>query len=227
MGRPLRIIPGGYAYHVFNRANAHVQIFADNEEYLTFENILFQACQEFEMRLCTYCIMPNHWHLVLWPKKDNELSKFVGWLTLTHAQRWHANHKTTGSGHLYQGRFKSIPVQEDSHFLTLCRYVERNALSAGLVEKAQDWRWSAMWHRQNKGSGNKIFLVQWPVEMPQNWQALVNQQLNEKEADDLKKCIERNRPFGEIEWMLKTASSLGLDSALKNRGRPRISEKGS
>jgi putative transposase len=84
-----------------------------------------------------------------------------------------------------------------------------------------------MWHRQNKTSSSKISLAQWPVEMPQNWQSLVNQQLNEKEADDLNKCIERNRPFGEIDWMIKTASSLGLDSTLKTRGRPRIAEKGS
>jgi putative transposase len=220
MGRPLRIIPGGYAYHVFNRANAHVQIFAEEQDYSCFENILFQACGKFDMRLCTYCIMPNHWHLVLWPQRDNELSQFVGWLTLTHAQRWHANHKTIGSGHLYQGRFKSFPVQDDSHFMTLCRYVESNALNAKMVNKAQEWRWSAMWHRQNKGGSEKIPLSQWPVDMPKNWQALVNQSLNEKEITDLKKCIARNRPFGEIDWMVRTATSLGLGATLKTCGRP-------
>ena len=82
MGRPLRIIPGGYAYHVFNRANAHVQIFSDEKDYLCFEKILFQACDNFQIRLCTYCIMPNHWHLVVWPEKDNELSKFMVGLLL-------------------------------------------------------------------------------------------------------------------------------------------------
>jgi putative transposase len=226
MGRPLRIIPGGYAYHVINRANAHVQIFAENKDYLCFENILADACEKFSMRLCTYCIMPNHWHLVLWPEKDDELSKFVGWFTLTHTQRWHANHNTTGSGHLYQGRFKSFPVQDDSHFLTLCRYVERNPVSAGLVEKSKDWRWSAMWHRMNR-SNNTVPLSRWPVDRPENWQHLVDQELNEREAADVRKCIERNRPFGETDWMLKTAFSLGLNSALKTRGRPRKHEKGS
>ena len=223
MGRPLRILPGGgYAYHIFNRANARVPIFIDDRDYSSFENILFQACEKFEMRLCTYCIMPNHWHLVLWPQKDNEISMFVRWLTLTHTQRWHSIHKTIGSGHVYQGRFKSFPIQKDSHFLTLCRYVERNALNAGMVEKAQDWRWSAMWHRHNNRSDISIPLAQWPVEIPNDWQTLVNQILNEKELSDLRKGIEKNRPFGEIEWMIKPASSLGLDSTLKNKGRPKI-----
>jgi putative transposase len=226
MGRSLRIVPGGYAYHVLNRANAHVQIFAEDRDYSCFENILFQACERFDMRLCTYCIMPNHWHLVLWPKGDNEISQFTGWVTTTHARRWHTDHNTTGSGHLYQGRFKSFPVQDDSHFLILCRYVDRNPVNAGLVKTAQEWRWSAMWHRQNKNSDNKIPIAQWPVDMPDDWQTLVNEEINEKEMADLKKCIARNRPFGQVEWMVKTASSLGLDSTMKTRGRPSNTQKG-
>ncbi|MCE5339617.1 MAG: transposase [Planctomycetaceae bacterium] len=220
MGRALRILPGGYAYHIFNRANARVPIFTNEQDYLLFENTLFQACIKFDMRLCTYCIMPNHWHLVLWPQKDNEISSFMRWLTLSHTQRWHSTHKTTGSGHLYQGRFKSFPVQEDSHFLTLCRYVERNPLNAAMVEKAEQWRWSAMWHRMNKIKHNNIPLSQWPVEMPNDWQMLVNQVLHEKEIAEIRRSIEKNRPFGEVEWMMKTSSSLGLNSTLKGRGRP-------
>src|SRR5208282_2122162 len=88
-----------------------------------------------------YCLMPNHFRLLLWPRGDRGLSQFMQWLTLTHNQRWHAHQHTAGSGHLYQGRFKSFPVQSDDHFLTVCRYVERNALRAGLAERAEDWPW--------------------------------------------------------------------------------------
>src|SRR5208337_3088457 len=95
-------------------------------------------------RLLAYCVMPNHWHLIVWPRQDGELSRFVGWLTLTHTQRWHAQRHTRGSGHVYQGRFKSFPVQGDEHFLTACRYVERNALRANLVERAEAWRWCSL-----------------------------------------------------------------------------------
>ncbi|WP_232100745.1 transposase [Gimesia fumaroli] len=84
--------------------------------------------------------MPNHWHLVVHLSEDGQLSRFTGWLTLTHTQRWHAHRKSTGSGHVYQGRFKSFPIQDDEHFYTVCRYVERNALTANLVKQAEDRR---------------------------------------------------------------------------------------
>ena len=216
----MRITPAGFAYHVFNRANARVPIFIDEKDYIEFENLLVYACEFFDMPLCTYCIMPNHWHLVLWPKEDDVLSKFIAWLTMTHTKRWHSRHQTTGYGHLYQGRFRAFPVQEDSHFLTLCRYVERNPVNSGLVANAQDWRWSAMWHRCNSKNGILPY-SDWPVDIPKNWLALVNQVLNEKEIIEIRRCIDRNRPFGEITWMSKTASSLGLASSLKPTGRPK------
>jgi len=132
MGRPRRVAPGGYVYHVLNRANARLRIFDDSADYEAFERVLLQAVERTQTRLLAYCVMPNHWHLVVWPKTDGELSRFVGWLTLTHTQRWHAHRRSAGAGHLYQGRFKSFPVQEDEHFYSVCRYAERNALRANL-----------------------------------------------------------------------------------------------
>jgi putative transposase len=139
MGRPHRAAEGGYVYHVLNRANARMTIFDDDGDYEAFEAILEQAVARFETRLLAYCSMPNHWHLVVWPRNDGELSSLVGWLTLTHTQRWHAHHRSAGSGHVYQGRFKSFPIQEDDHFYTVARYVERNALRANLVPRAEQW----------------------------------------------------------------------------------------
>ena len=128
MGRPHRAAEGGYVYHVLNRANARIAIFDDDGDFEAFEQILREAVARFETRLLVYCLMPNHWHLIAWPRTDGELSSFVGWLTLTHTQRWHAHRRSAGSGHVYQGRFKSFPIQEDDHFYTVSRYVERNAL---------------------------------------------------------------------------------------------------
>ena len=99
-------------------------------------------------RIISYCFMPNHWHLALWPKEDGELSEFIRLLTVTHTQRWHAHHHTAGTGPVYQGRFKSFPVQADEHFLTVCRYVERNPLRAKLVKSAQAWPWCSLAKRQ-------------------------------------------------------------------------------
>jgi REP-associated tyrosine transposase len=129
MSRPLRAAEGGLVYHALNRANARLAIFADAGDFGAFERVLAEAVVRYDMRLLAYCVMPNHFHLVLWPRADGELSGFMRWLTMTHAQRWHAHRHSAGSGHLYQGRFKSFPVQSDGHFLTLCRYVERNALA--------------------------------------------------------------------------------------------------
>jgi putative transposase len=85
------------------------------------------------MRILAYCVIPNHFHLVLWPHQDGALSEFMRWLTMTHTQRWHAAHQTAGTGPMYQGRFKSFPVQSDDHFYSVCRNVEPNPLRAKLV----------------------------------------------------------------------------------------------
>ena len=154
MGRALRAAVGGYVYHVLNRANARLRIFDSERDYHAFEAILAEAVQRAETRLLTYCLMPNHWHLMVWPRKDGELSRFMGWLTLTHTQRWHAHRKSVGSGHLYQGRFKSFPIEQDEHFYTVARYVERNALRANLVPRAEEWRWGSL-HRWLRGAAER------------------------------------------------------------------------
>src|SRR3989304_5491880 len=148
MGRPLRPASGGVVYHVLNRANARARIFDHDADYAAFLRIGAEAVRRVRVHVLAYCIMPNHWHLIVRPREDGDLSRFTGWLTLTHTQRWHAHRHTTGTGHLYQGRFKSFPVQTDEHFLMLCRYVERNPLRANLVERAEQWPWSSLWARE-------------------------------------------------------------------------------
>jgi putative transposase len=137
MGRPLRVTQGGYVYHVLNRANGRLRMFQKDADYEAFERILGEALEHVPgMRLLAYCLMPNHWHLLLWPQHDGELSDFGHWLALTHTQRWHAHSHNVGMGHLYQGRYKSFVVGADAHYLTVCRYVERNALRANFVDCA-------------------------------------------------------------------------------------------
>jgi len=113
MPRPERITLGGYVYHVLNRANGRLRIFRKPADFLAFEKILGDGLSRFSMRLCGYCLMSNHWHLLLWPQGDDDLPAFMRWVTLTHVQRYHASHATIGIGHLYQGRYKSFPVQGD------------------------------------------------------------------------------------------------------------------
>ena len=169
MPRRLRCNTGGYVYHALNRAVGRTTLFRKEGDYAAFEEVLRQAKEWQPMRLLAYCLMPNHWHLVLWPRGDGVLSEFLRWLTVTHTQRYHAHHHTSGTGPLYQGRFKSFPVQEDEHLLTVMRYVERNALRANLAARAEKWRWSSLWHREHRGSKLGSILHAWPITEPEDW----------------------------------------------------------
>jgi putative transposase len=227
MGRPKRIDHGGLVYHVLNRANARMTIFRKDSDYQAFEQVLTEAAERVSMRVLSYCIMPNHWHLVLRPRKDGDLTRFMTWLTLTHTQRWHAYRKSIGSGHVYQGRYKSFLTQSDEHFLTLCQFVEGNALRADLVDQAQDWQWSSLWRRTHGNAEAKTLLSDWPVDQPRQWKRQVNQPLSEAELESLHRCINRGRPFGGDRWVKRTVARFGIQTTTRPRGRPRNSEKSS
>jgi putative transposase len=209
---------GGYVYHVLNRAVGRARLFHKSGDYAAFEKVLEEAKEWLPTRLLAYCVMPNHWHLLLWPEDDGDLSEFMRWLTVTHTQRWHAHRHTAGTGPLYQGRFKSFPIQDDDHFLSVCRYVERNALRAKLALKAEHWRWSSLWHRIHGGSE---FLDAGPLELPKDWVKRVNQAESQAEVDALRKCVVRGSPYGDPTWRAKTVKKLGLEATLRPRGRPR------
>ena len=191
MGRPLRAASGGYVYHVLNRANARLRLFEKAGDYDALCRVLAEAQVRHPARLLAYCVMPNHWHLVLWPRHDGEWSRLVGWLTLTHPQRLHAHRHTAGGGHLYQGRFQSFPVQEDDHLLTVHRYVERNPLRAGLVRRARDWRWSSLAAGDGDGPGPRVVLADWPVPRPADWAERVERPETEAELAALRRSLPR------------------------------------
>ena len=197
-----------------------MKIFEDDADYLAFFQILREARERIDMRILAWCVMPNHWHLVLWPHADGDLSDFTGWLTLTHTQRWHAHRRSAGSGHLYQGRFKSFPVQEDEHFLTVCRYVERNALRANLVKQAETWRWGSL-NAYTQGGPQTELLTSWPIRRSANWVQHVNTPQTEAEVAAIRGAIQRGRPYGTEGWTRQTAVQLHLESTLIPRGRPR------
>jgi putative transposase len=220
MGRPLRAAAGGIIYHVLNRANGRQVMFDTPQDYQTWENVLLEAREYVPVRILAYCVMPNHWHLVLFPRHDGDLSRFMAWLTLTHTQRWHSQHQSVGSGHLYQGRFKSFPIQADEHFLTVCRYVEGNALRAKLVKQVENWQWSSLWRRTQGGKSSQ-WLTDWPVVRPRQWVKWTNDPQTEEELEAIRQCVQRGRPFGKESWVLRMTRRLNLESTLRPRGRPR------
>ena len=220
MPRTARNAPGGLVYHVLNRSVGRMKMFRGDRDFEAFERVLCQAQQRCPLPILSYCIMPSHWHFVVRPEKDGELSAFFRWLAHTHAMRWRVSHHTVGYGHLYQGRFKSFPVQSDGHLLTVCRYVERNPLSAGLVRRAQQWPWSSLWTRRHGSDQQKALLFPWPVPRPADWIDHVNAAITPREQERLQTSLKRDRPFGDDTWTTRTVRRLGLEHTLRREGRP-------
>lgn len=221
MPRGPRQAPGGFVYHALNRGVARLPLFEKDGDYEAFERVLALAMEKHPTRILGYCLMPNHWHIVLWPRRDGELTAFLRWLTHTHSMRWHAHYHTSGTGHIYQGRFKCFPIEADDHFYTVLRYVERNALRADLVRRAEDWRWCSLWRRCQKDSSATALLSEWPVPLPADWSKHVNKAQTEKELEALRRSVLRGTPYGSEVWVEKTAMRMGLQFTLRSRGRPR------
>ena len=219
MPRALRSDFAGEIYHALNRGNARNKIFFKDGDFEAFERVIEEGLQKYPVDLIAYQWMNNHWHMVLCPREDKAMSAFLGWVTMTHTQRYHAHNKTTGYGHVYQGRYKSFPVQDDEHFLMVCRYVERNALTAKLVQRAQDYRWGSLWNWC--GGDSVIKLSAWPVKRLPRWISRVNEPITKKDKDALQNCIKRGCPFGTEKWVNQVAKEQGLEITLRQRGRPK------
>ena len=221
MPRHARITPKGYAYHVLNRAAGRMAMFRKDSDFAAFERVMLEAHERVPLPILSWCVMSNHWHFVVRPTTDSQVTDFFRWLTHTHAMRWRVAHHTVGYGHLYQGRFKSFPVQGEEHVLAVCRYVERNALSAKLVRLAENWRWSSLWVRQNGTDEMRGLSSNWPVKRPSNWVKRVNQPLTTKERQRVQECIQRGRPYGSDAWVRETVAELGMEHTVRSEGRPK------
>ena len=206
MPRTSRASVGGYCYHVLNRGNARQRVFHKAADYLAFECLMAEAHARLPMRVIGYCILPNHFHLVLWPHGDGDLSRWMQWLLTSHVRRYHKHYK--GSGHVWQGRFKAFPIEEDQHLLTVLRYAERNPLRAGLVEQLEDWRWSSF---ADAPGIDRSFLHPGPVPRGTNWADHVRQPQTDAELAALRRHVERGTPLGAAEWQHQTATLLGLE----------------
>jgi putative transposase len=162
--------------------------------------------------------MPNHFHLVVLPEQDGALSRWMHWVQNTHVRRYHQHHHS--SGHVWQGRFRAFPIEQDDHLLTVLRYVERNPLRAKLVTRAEQWAWSSAQYWQEEAS-RPGWLSAGPVPRPTDWLARVNQPLTVQELEKLRSCLKRGTPYGGATWVERTARRLHLESSLRPRGRPR------
>lgn len=219
MPRTRRVSPDGAIHHVLNRGNRRGTVFHKAQDYRVFFNLLSEAQSHVPMRILAVCLMPNHFHLVLWPVLGVDLSAYMQWLMNAHIRRYHKHYQTNGQGHIWQGRYKNFLIQSDTHLYNVLKYVEGNALRANLVTAAEHWGWSSA-HRRYTPNGSR-YLSEWPVPRPPDWMALVNLGHSSEELQKLRNSLKRGAPYGNDEWVIETAKEYGLESTVRIPGRPR------
>lgn len=221
MARTKRICPAGEVFHVLNRAVARLTIFEKPEDYTAFMRVVEETWEIVPLPVYAMVAMPNHWHFVVRPETSDQVSEFFRRLTVMHTMRWHAHYKTGGTGHLYQGRFKSFPIQTDGHLLTVMRYVERNPVRANLIELAENWPWSSAYARRQRADERRWLAIADDPPLPRNWRAWVNKVETEAELNSLRRSVKRGLPFGDDNWTRISAVRLGLETTTRPRGRPK------
>jgi len=216
MPRISRGLVDSSVYHVINRGNGGQVVFHKGKDYEAFIGIMEEAKVNYSVKVFAYCLMPNHFHMVLMPDKAEHLSKMMQWVMTSHVRRYHRHYGT--SGHIWQGRYKSFLIQKDSHLLAVLRYVESNPLRAGLVNSAKDWLWSS--YLESTGKRPRLLIDEVPIELPKDWGKDVGEPITEKELDKLRQSVQRQSPYGSPSWQIQVSKELGLESTLRPRGRP-------
>ena len=216
MPRIPRGLGDGYVFHILNRGNGRQEVFHKQGDYHSFICLMKEAVEEFDLKLLAYCLMPNHFHLLVQPCDGKELSRFMQWLMTSHVRRYHQHYGTTG--HVWQGRYKSFIVQDDDHLLTVTRYIEGNPVRANLVSSCKNWKWSSLLERLGR---KDRMISELPIAIPADWAAYLDQPLIPSEIERLRRSVNRPTPFGGDFWVQTICEQLGLESTLHERGRPR------
>jgi len=215
MPRTARSIHPGLHYHVLNRGNNRATVFRGPQDFEFFLCLMMRAQARRPLGIVAACLMPNHFHLVVKPAAAADLPAWLHWLLTTHAARHHRERASTGR--IWTGRYKAFPIQDDRHLLTVVRYVERNPLRAGLVNRADEWHWGSLQWRQSVGP--KLQLAPLPFPLPGNWNEFVDAPQTAQELAAVRRCVARGSPFGDSNWVTRTSAELGLAHTLGRRGR--------
>lgn len=217
MPRTSRHAPDGYPHHVINRGNRCAAIFREPHDCEAFLGFMAAAAKRVPMRVFAFAIMETHFHLLLWPLRGEELSAYMCCLMNAHVRHYQAVHQLTGTGHVYQGRFKNFIIQNDAHLMNVLRYVEANPLRAGCVGSADEWPWSSI---GRSGRGLEL-LADSPVQRPANWLEIVNRPLPTEDLVALRTSVRRSRPYGDGAWVDRVVRTYGLHHTVREVGRPR------
>lgn len=211
----------GLIYHVLNRGNGRQNVFHKDGDFKAFVELMATAQETYGVGILAYCLMTNHFHLLLQPSRADDLSKWMQWLMTSHVRRYHRHYGT--SGHVWQGRYKSFIVQDDDHLLTVVRYIEANPVRATVTASAKDWQWSS--HPERVAGTNRRILAALPNTLPANWTQYVDTAMTSSEIERLRRSVNRQAPYGNDLWADMICKELGLESTRRERGRPKIDRK--
>jgi putative transposase len=221
MPRSARGLVGNSYYHVINRGNGQQRIFHKDSDFAVLISLFEDAREKYSVKVYAYCLMPDHFHLLVKPAIAGDLSRWMQWLMTSHVRRYHRRYGT--SGHIWQGRFKCFIVKEDEHLLAVTRYIEGNPVRSGMVESALEWRWSS--HAVRVTTFGVLPVDSLPLDLPDSWTEYVDMPLMDHELDKIRHSVNRQAPYGDSSWQLEKCSELGLESTLKPLGRPRKKKK--
>jgi putative transposase len=225
MPRPLRPIADGLVYHVINRGNNRQNVFRTESDYRAFLKALTDLKERRPFDLYGYCLMSNHFHLLIRPR-ESTISRIVQSLLVSHTQRYHKHHRS--GGHVWLGRFKSPVVQDDEHLLTVLRYIEANPLRAKMVRDAGAYAWSS-YRFHGLGEANELIsplvtygeLSPYPAVRQRKWAEKVHTPLDGRAEAAVRRSVQTGLPYGDRKWVERLAKRTGLELTIRPRGRPR------
>jgi putative transposase len=229
MPRPLRPIEEGLIYHVINRGNGRQDVFHKEADFEAFLSALGDLKKRKPFELYGYCLLNNHFHLLLRPLAA-PISRLMQSLLVSHTQRYHKHYRS--GGHVWQGRFKSPVIQNDEHLLTVLRYIEANPLRAKIARRAEDCRWSS-YRAHGLGDTDELLdrltlyeqLSPYAVVRRRLWGKKVHLPSEEPTLAAIRRSSATGLPYGADRWVQSLSKKLHLDLTIRPRGRPRKAEK--
>ncbi len=217
MPRIARGLANNQIYHIINRGNRREAVFHDKYDYERFLKLLLDSKEKYSINIYAYCLMPNHFHLVIYTHYSDNLSKALHWISSSYVRYYNKKYKI--SGHLWQGRYKSFIVEQDSYLITLLKYVEANPKRAKIVKECEKYQYSSAYKRVNNIQDQ--LLGELPIDIPTDWSRYINDKEDKTDLDFIRNSIERQSPLGDELWQYNIVKKYGLESTLNPIGRPR------
>ena len=197
MARKPRKLPGHHPLHICNRSAGQLTIFQSIADYVRFETCLKEMISNFPLRLFAFCIMPNHYHLLVEGETGPAVIKGLHWLGTTHAVRLRRDTSSIGRGAVYQNRFRAYPIQRNGAFYRVAHYIERNPVDANLCRSPDDWLWSSAKPEKSQD----LNLAEWPISKPKNWMETIRKPLDEIVRDEIRCHETLQHPLGDPDWV--------------------------